>query len=101
MVELPKFTIVMQCHDNKKRFWWLYFGCFIKNRLRSYSTFFARFARFARTLPGSLSPPLPTNYSDALIHNYTRANSHRITHSTRANVGITPTREPVRIATRQ
>jgi hypothetical protein len=26
---------------------------FIKNRLRSYFTFFARFTRFARTLPGS------------------------------------------------
>jgi hypothetical protein len=27
-LELPKFTIVMQRNDNKKRFWWLYFGCF-------------------------------------------------------------------------
>jgi hypothetical protein len=43
MVELPKFTIVMQCHDNKTRFWWLYFGCFYFKKIG-----------FARILPSSL-----------------------------------------------
>jgi hypothetical protein len=53
-LELSKFTIVMQCYDNKNAFSGFVLDVFIQTKLASLVLYF--FARFARTLPGS--PPL-------------------------------------------